>query len=76
MQLAKVVAEGKNNRRNDQFKPGPQPVRPEDGKGGYGIQQGLYLHCKRGAAEGATEEKNNYTVNGITYDTSKFTVQK
>ena len=45
-----------------------------DGKGGYLSSKEFTYTVSEVLPEGATEE-NNYTVNGITYDTSKFTVK-
>ena len=71
----KKVAEGKNNADGTiSLETWAAAVRPgvmESGR--LCIQQGLYYTVKRGAAEGATEEIT--TRNGITYDTSKFTVK-
>ena len=45
-----------------------------DGNGGYVSSKEFTYTISEVLPEGATEE-NNYTVNGITYDTSKFTVK-
>ena len=45
-----------------------------DGNGGYVSSKDFTYTVSEVLPEGATEE-NNYTVNGITYDTSKFTVK-
>ena len=45
-----------------------------DGKGGYLSSKEFTYTVSEVLPEGATEE-NNYTVNGITYDASKFTVK-
>ena len=72
----KKVAEGKNNADGTiSFgNLGYSLSDLSDGKGGYVSSKDFTYTVSEVLPEGATEE-NNYTVNGITYDTSKFTVK-
>ena len=72
----KKVAEGKNNADGTiSFGNLAYSLSDlSDGKGGYLSSKDFTYTVSEVLPEGATEE-NNYTVNGITYDTSKFTVK-
>ena len=72
----KKVAEGKNNADGTiSFGNLAYSLSDlSDGNGGYVSSKDFTYTVSEVLPEGATEE-NNYTVNGITYDTSKFTVK-
>ena len=72
----KKVAEGKNNADGTiSFGNLTYSLSDlSDGKGGYLSSKDFTYTVSEVLPEGATEE-NNYTVNGITYDTRKFTVK-
>ena len=72
----KKVAEGKNNADGTiSFGNLAYSLSDlSDGKGGYLSSKDFTYTVSEVLPEGANEE-NNYTVNGITYDTSKFTVK-